>query len=82
MKVPRKNYKVIIERDEDGFFVADIPALPGCHTQAKTMAELDKNIREVIALCAAEARRSPAYRRRVQQFSHNPSFLGVDTVTV
>lgn len=78
----RTNYKVIIERDEDGFFVAEAPALPGCHAQGKTMAELDKNIREVIALCVAEARRSSAYRRRIQQFSHNPSFVGVDTITV
>ena len=49
-------FKVVIERDEDGYFVATVPALPGCHTQGKTMQELQKNVREVVALCLAEAK--------------------------
>ena len=42
-------FQVIIEQDEDGFFVADVPALAGCHTQGKTFEEALENIREVIA---------------------------------
>ena len=45
------HFPVIIEQDEDGWFVATVPALRGCHTQAKTLAELDERIREAIALC-------------------------------
>ena len=45
-----KQYSVLIEKDEDGFF-ADVPELEGCHTQAKTMGTLIKRVKEVIALC-------------------------------
>lgn len=49
----RKIYRfpVVIEQDEDGVYVATVPALRGCHTQAKTLAELDSRIREAAALC-------------------------------
>jgi predicted RNase H-like HicB family nuclease len=48
-----KNYRftVLIEKDEDGFYVATVPALKSCYTQAKTMEELIPRIREVIELC-------------------------------
>jgi predicted RNase H-like HicB family nuclease len=42
---------VIIEKDEDGFYVAEVPDLKGCYTQGKTFEEVMKNIREVIELC-------------------------------
>ena len=45
------NFTVIIEKDEDGFYVGSVPALKGCHTQGKTMDELLKNIKEAIELC-------------------------------
>jgi len=45
------NFDVIIEKDEDGWFIADVPAIPGCHTQGKTKKELMKNIKEAIELC-------------------------------
>jgi len=41
-------FAVIVERDEDGYYVASVPELPGCHTQAKTLDELTKRIREAI----------------------------------
>ena len=43
-------YKVDIERDEDGYYVASVPALPGCHTQAKTLDQLMGRIQEAIGL--------------------------------
>jgi predicted RNase H-like HicB family nuclease len=46
-----KKYSVLIEKDEDGFLVADVPELEGCHTQAKNMDELLKRVKEVIELC-------------------------------
>ena len=44
-------FTVVIEKDEDGFFVASVPAISGCHTQAKTKEELMKRIKEAIELC-------------------------------
>jgi predicted RNase H-like HicB family nuclease len=41
-------FAVIVERDEDGYYVASVPELPGCHTQAKTLDELMKRIKEAI----------------------------------
>jgi predicted RNase H-like HicB family nuclease len=46
-----KEFNVIIERDSEGYFVASVPTLPGCHTQAKSLDELIERIREAIALC-------------------------------
>ena len=46
-----RKFTVLIERDEDGYYVATVPALRGCHTQAKTLDTLMKRVREVISLC-------------------------------
>jgi len=43
-------YKVVIERDEDGYYVASVPELPGCHTQAKSLDALMRRIQEAIGL--------------------------------
>ena len=45
---------VLVEKDEDGFFVVECPILRGCYTQGKTIDEALKNIREVIELCLEE----------------------------
>jgi len=50
MKSKRK-FTVLIERDEAGYYVASVPALRGCHTQAKNLDILMKRVREVIELC-------------------------------
>jgi predicted RNase H-like HicB family nuclease len=50
MKHPRK-FTVVIEQDEDGYYVGTVPELHGCHTQAKTLDTLMKRIREAVALC-------------------------------
>ena len=50
MKAKRK-FTVVIERDEEGYYVATVPGLPGCHTQAKNLDSLMKRAREVIELC-------------------------------
>jgi len=41
-------FAVVVERDEDGYYVASVPELPGCHTQAKTLDELTVRIKEAI----------------------------------
>jgi predicted RNase H-like HicB family nuclease len=47
----KKEFNVIIERDEEGYYVATVPELKGCHTQAKTLDVLMKRIQEAIELC-------------------------------
>lgn len=53
-----KNYnlQVIIEQDEDSVFIAECPALQGCHAQGKTYEEAIENIKDVIAMCIEELR--------------------------
>ena len=46
-----REFDVIIERDAEGYYVATVPQLRGCHTQAKSLDTLMKRIREAIALC-------------------------------
>ena len=43
-------FGVVVEKDEDGYYVASVPELPGCHTQAKTLDEVMKRIKEAIEL--------------------------------
>jgi predicted RNase H-like HicB family nuclease len=65
-------FDVIIERDEEGYFVASVPALPGCHTQAKSLDVLMERIREAIELCL-----------EVDGMPPEPlDFVGVQRVTV
>jgi predicted RNase H-like HicB family nuclease len=45
-----KEYTVLIERDEDGYYVGEVVELPGCFTQAKSVGELMKRIGEAIEL--------------------------------
>lgn len=47
----RREFTVVIERDEEGYYVAHVPELRGCHTQAKNLDTLMKRIREAIQLC-------------------------------
>ena len=46
-----REFNVIIERDSEGFYVASVPTLHGCHTQAKSLDELMVRVREAIQLC-------------------------------
>jgi hypothetical protein len=46
-----RQFDVVVEKDSDGFFVVSVPDLSGCHTQARSLDELMKRIREVIELC-------------------------------
>jgi predicted RNase H-like HicB family nuclease len=66
-----KEFNVVIELDEDGYYVASVPSLRGCHTQAKSLDVLMKRVREVIALCL-EVEEEPVRNR----------FVGVQCVSV
>lgn len=77
-----QQFKVIIEQDEDGYLVASVPALPGCHTQAKTLSELKKRSQEAILLCLDVAKDNPQYRASIREFAYEPVFIGLETIAV
>lgn len=58
MKTARR-FTVIIEQDEDGIYVAEIPQIPGCHTQARDVPTLMERIREAAELCVSELNEIP-----------------------
>ena len=68
-----RQFDVIVEKDAEGYFVASVPALPGCHTQAKSLDDLMARIREAIELCIeAQQEELPAPL----------DFVGIQRVTV
>lgn len=65
-------YTVIIEQDESGYYVAEVPEIKSCYTQAKSLDELMKRIREVMQLCLEEESPRPKGTR----------FIGVQRVSM
>jgi predicted RNase H-like HicB family nuclease len=54
-----REFDVLIERDKEGWLVASVPALPGCHTQARSQDELLVRIQEAILACLEEEGEAP-----------------------
>ncbi|QUS60428.1 type II toxin-antitoxin system HicB family antitoxin [Synechocystis sp. PCC 7339] len=50
----KQEFYVLIERDEDGIYIGEVPQLKACYSQGETIDELMQNIREVIELCLEE----------------------------
>lgn len=71
------NYRIIIEQDEDGVFVASVPALQGCYTEGDTFEEVVKNIEDVIKLHVS-ARKA---RGLVPDDSHT-EFVGIKNLAI
>jgi predicted RNase H-like HicB family nuclease len=71
-KAAKREFNVVVERDEEGYYVASVPELPGCHTQARSLDKLMERIREAIALCLEVER---DVRTRTE-------FIGVQRVAV
>ena len=67
-----KEFDVVVERDSKGYYVASVPALPGCHTQAKSLDLLVERVEEAIRLCL-EVRGGETDRLE---------FVGVQRITV
>ena len=70
-------FQIIIEQDEDGLYVADVPALQGCHTQGSTFEEVITNIKEVISICLQEMKKDGI---RIE--SRYPEVVGIKTLEV
>ena len=54
MSVTPQEFYVIVELDEDGLFVGEVPQLKACYSQGETIDELMSNIKEVVELCLEE----------------------------
>jgi len=54
MDAAMREFYVIIERDEDGYYIGEVPQLRACYSQGRTLDELMANMREVIELCLEE----------------------------
>jgi predicted RNase H-like HicB family nuclease len=79
------NFRVIIEQDEDGVFIASAPAIPGCHTQGNSYEEVIKNIKEAIEVCLEVAKEDKKYYQKIDWSGTDDGksrFLGVTEVPV
>ena len=47
------HFPAVIEQDEDGWYVGIVPDLKGCHSQARTISELEKRLKEAVKLCVS-----------------------------
>lgn len=69
MSGERLQFPVFVEKDEDGFYVAECPMLQGCYTQGKSLDEALKNIEEVIEICIEEKKEQIiSQMQKVQDF--------------
>ncbi|WP_373533710.1 type II toxin-antitoxin system HicB family antitoxin [Microcoleus sp.] len=72
MNVSKREFYVIIERDEDGYYVGEVPQLKACYSQGETIDELITNIKEIIALCLQEE----------ESDEKLPKFVGIQKVMI
>ena len=75
---PYKNTRlpILVEKDEDGFYVVECPVFEGCYSQGKTLDEAMGNIREVIELIAEEKENQEVLK------SYHPQELSFHTITL
>jgi predicted RNase H-like HicB family nuclease len=71
-KLMSRKFNVIIEKDEDGYYVGLVPDLPGCHSQAKSLDELQKRLKEAIRL----------YLEVEKDIPENRQFIGIQQIEV
>ena len=73
-------FKVLIERDEDGLYVASVPELPACYTQGETLEEARQRIKEVIRLVLAEDKN--LRKEKLETPTSYPHFLAVEDLVM
>lgn len=67
----KREFYMIVERDEDGFFIGEVPQLKACYSQGKTLDELIENMKEVIEMCLEE-----------EEIEETSEFIGVQKITI
>ena len=66
-----REFFVVVEKDEDGFYVGEVPHLRACYSQGRTLDELMANIKEVIQLCLED-----------EDVAEVPEFVGIHKVEI
>ena len=74
----KREFFVVIEEGEDGYYIAEVPQLRGCYTQAKSLDELMKRVQEAIALCLEEEELKDVEHLEGEK----PRIIGIQKVTV
>jgi predicted RNase H-like HicB family nuclease len=67
----KREFNVIIERDSEGYLVATVPELRGCHTQARSLDELMERVKEAIELCL-----------EIEEAPLSSEFIGIQRISV
>ena len=70
-KAAFRDCTVVVEQDEDGFYVGEVVELPGCHSQARSVEELMERMKEAVALCLEVSLESKA-----------PTFIALQKIRV
>ena len=70
-QVQERVFNILVEKDEDGYYLASVVELPGCHTQAKTLDQLNQRIKEAIEGYV-----------QVSQPGRGPEFVGVQQLKI
>ncbi len=73
-------FKVLIEQDENGLYVASVPELPGCYTQGKTLEEARKRIKEAIELVLEFDK--DVKKEKLEFPKSSACFFGIEEVTI
>lgn len=73
-------FKVLIEQDENGVYVASVPELPGCYTQGKTLEQVRNRIKEVIKLVLESDKEIK--KEKLESPKSSPNFFGIEEVTI
>jgi len=74
-KIKDKKFPVIVEKDEDDFYVVECPIFNGCYSQGKTLDKALKNIKEVIELCLQEKENQETIK------SYNPKEISLHAIS-
>jgi len=78
-----RSFTVLVEQDEDGWFISEVLELPGCHTQAKTLDELLKRTKEAITLYLEACYKRKVYSDTTDGFRSKTNFpLNIEGVLV
>jgi len=72
----KKQLPIIVEKDEDNFYVVECPVFEGCYSQGATLDEALKNIREVVELILEEKSNYKILK------DYNPSEISLHTITI
>ena len=73
-------FKVLIEQDEDGMYIASVPELPGCYTQGKTLEQARERIKEVIELVLESDK--DIKEEKLENPTSSSRFFGIEEVTI